>query len=134
MNKAVLVLLMLGGGCGAAAPQAEEKPAATAPKAGERVAATAPVAAEAARGVEDPRTFIAEEYAAIARDPSAERDPAFAYSDRLRALFDLALWIFWALLNLLTFCAACKRSVERTTLRYCQRQRLKRLQAAAAAA
>jgi hypothetical protein len=50
------------------------------------------------------------------------------------ALFDLALWVFWALLNLLAFCAACKRAVERMTLRYCQRQRLKRLQAAAAAA
>lgn len=50
------------------------------------------------------------------------------------ALFDLALWVFWALLNLLAFCAACKRAVERMTLRHCQRRRLKRLQAAAAAA
>jgi hypothetical protein len=53
------------------------------------------------------------------------------------ALFDLALWIFWALLNLLMFCAACKRAVERMTLRHCERRRMKRLQrdlAAAAAA
>jgi hypothetical protein len=49
-------------------------------------------------------------------------------------LFDLALWVFWALLNLLAFCAASKRAVERMTLRYCQRQRLKRLQATAVAA
>jgi len=50
------------------------------------------------------------------------------------ALFDLALWVFWALLNLLAFCAACKRAVERLTLRHCQRRRLKRLRAAAVAA
>ena len=43
------------------------------------------------------------------------------------ALFDLALWVFWALLNLLAFCAACKRAVERMTLRHCERRRLKRL-------
>ena len=28
----------------------------------------------AVRGVEDPRAFVVEEYAAIARDPSADRD------------------------------------------------------------
>ncbi len=39
------------------------------------------------------------------------------------ALFDLALWTFWALLNLLAFCAACKRAVERMTLRHCERRR-----------
>lgn len=50
------------------------------------------------------------------------------------ALFDLALWVFWALLNLLAFCAACKRAVERMTLRYCERQRMRRLREAAAAA
>jgi hypothetical protein len=50
------------------------------------------------------------------------------------ALFDLALWIFWALFNLLAFCAACKRAVERMTLRHCERRRLKRLREAAAAA
>jgi hypothetical protein len=43
------------------------------------------------------------------------------------ALFDLTLWVFWALLNLLAFCAACKRAVERITLRHCERRRLKRL-------
>jgi hypothetical protein len=47
------------------------------------------------------------------------------------ALFDLALWVFWALLNLLMFCAAAKRAVERMTLRHCQRRRARRLQAQA---
>jgi hypothetical protein len=50
------------------------------------------------------------------------------------ALFDLALWVFWALLNVLAFCAACKRAVERMTLRHCQRRRMRRLREAAAAA
>jgi hypothetical protein len=53
------------------------------------------------------------------------------------ALFNLALWIFWALLNLLMFCAAAKRAAERMTLRHCERRRMKRRQrdlAAAAAA
>ena len=31
------------------------------------------------------------------------------------ALFNLASWIFWALFNLLAFCAAGKRAVERMT-------------------
>src|SRR5437868_380749 len=48
--------------------------------------------------------------------------------------FTLASWIFWALLNLLMFCAACKRAVERMTVRHCAWQRAKRLRAAAAAA
>ena len=50
------------------------------------------------------------------------------------ALFDLALWAFWAMLNLLAFCAASKRAVERMTLRHCQRRRAKRLREIAAAA
>jgi hypothetical protein len=48
--------------------------------------------------------------------------------------FTLASWIVWALLNLVAFSAACKRAVERMTLRHCERRRLKRLRAAAAAA
>jgi len=51
--------------------------------------------------------------------------------------FTLASWMFWALLNLLAFCAAAKRTVERMTLRHCERRRLHRLRrdlAAAAAA
>jgi hypothetical protein len=43
--------------------------------------------------------------------------------------FTLASWVFWALLNLLAFCAACKRAVERITLRHCERRRAKRLRA-----
>ena len=62
MHKAILLLLMLGGG---------------------------PAAAEAARGVADPRAFIAEQYAAMARDPDELRPPVdYAYSDQLRALFE----------------------------------------------
>lgn len=41
--------------------------------------------------------------------------------------FTLASWIFWALFNLLAFCAACKRTVERITLRHCERQRQRKL-------
>jgi hypothetical protein len=48
--------------------------------------------------------------------------------------FTLASWIFWALINLLAFCAACKRAVERMTLRHCERRRLKRLRGDLAAA
>ncbi len=48
--------------------------------------------------------------------------------------FTLASWILWALFNLLGFCAACKRAVERITLRHCERQRMKRLQRALAIA
>jgi hypothetical protein len=43
------------------------------------------------------------------------------------SLFTLASWIFWALLNLLAFCAACKRTAERMTLRHCERRRMRRL-------
>jgi hypothetical protein len=42
-------------------------------------------------------------------------------------LFNLAWWMFWALFNLLAFCAACKRAVERMTLRHCERRRMRRL-------
>ncbi|MEN3377123.1 MAG: hypothetical protein V7604_2478, partial [Hyphomicrobiales bacterium] len=43
------------------------------------------------------------------------------------SLFTLASWMFWALFNLLAFCAACKRAVERMTLRHCERRRVRRL-------
>jgi hypothetical protein len=43
------------------------------------------------------------------------------------SLFTLASWMFWALFNLVAFCAACKRTAERMTLRHCQRSRLRRL-------
>jgi hypothetical protein len=45
------------------------------------------------------------------------------------SMFTLASWIFWALFNLLAFCAACKRAAERMTLRHCERRRIKRLRA-----
>ena len=44
------------------------------------------------------------------------------------SVFTLASWMFWALLNLWGFCAACKRTAERITLRHCERRRLRRLQ------
>ncbi len=50
------------------------------------------------------------------------------------SLFTLASWVFWALLNVLAFCAACKRAVERMTLRHCQRRRARKLRLAAASA
>lgn len=49
------------------------------------------------------------------------------------SMFTLASWIFWALLNLLGLCAACKRAVERMTLRHCERQRMRRMRDLAAA-
>ena len=43
--------------------------------------------------------------------------------------FTLASWMFWALINLFGFCAACKRTAERMTLRHCERRRMRRLRA-----
>jgi len=43
------------------------------------------------------------------------------------SLFTLACWMFWALFNLLAFCAAAKRAVERMTLRHCERRRVRKL-------
>ena len=39
------------------------------------------------RGVQDPRAFVASRYEAYLRDPNGPDEPAFAYSDRLGALF-----------------------------------------------
>jgi hypothetical protein len=44
------------------------------------------------------------------------------------SMFTLASWVFWALLNLFAFCAACKRTAERITLRHCERRRMRRPQ------
>ena len=49
------------------------------------------------------------------------------------ALFDLAMWVFWALLNLLGLVVALKRGVERMTLRHLQRRKVRRLKLALAA-
>jgi hypothetical protein len=43
------------------------------------------------------------------------------------SLFTLTSWVFWALINILAFCAACKRVVERMTLRHCERTRARKL-------
>ena len=44
-------------------------------------------AAERQRGVEDPRAFVEQQYSAYLRDENGPDYPAYAYSDRLRALF-----------------------------------------------
>ncbi len=41
-------------------------------------------------------------------------------------LFDLALWVFWAIANLLGFCVTLKRTAERITLWAIRRRRRKR--------
>ena len=41
------------------------------------------------------------------------------------SMFTLASWMFWALFNLMAFCAACKRAAERMTLRHCERRRMR---------
>jgi hypothetical protein len=74
MKRLGFALLALGGLC-AYAP-AQEKPAATA------------AGAQAVRGVEDPRAFVEQFYAAYETYPNGPEWPAFAYSDRLRALFE----------------------------------------------
>jgi hypothetical protein len=43
------------------------------------------------------------------------------------ALFDLAWWIFWAIVNLLWLCAAIKRAAERVTLRVIRRGKARRV-------
>jgi hypothetical protein len=43
--------------------------------------------------------------------------------------FNLAWWIFWALLTLVGFVTALKRTCERATERYCERRRARRLRA-----
>jgi hypothetical protein len=40
--------------------------------------------------------------------------------------FNLAMWIFWALLTVLGFVSSIKRMTERTTERYCARRKLRR--------
>ena len=58
-------------------------------KAAETNAAAASNPSAARRGVEDPRAFVAQRYAQYRDHPDSAPDwPAFAYSDRLKALFD----------------------------------------------
>ncbi len=52
-------------------------------------------------------------------------------------VLNLAMWVFWAIVNLLMLCAAIKRAAERLTLRAIQRgkmRRARRRECAAAAA
>jgi hypothetical protein len=43
------------------------------------------------------------------------------------ALFDLAWWVFWAIVNLFWLCAAIKRAAERLTLRVIRRGKARKL-------
>jgi len=43
--------------------------------------------------------------------------------------FNLAMWVFWALLTIFGFAASLKRTAERMTERYCARRRLRRARA-----
>jgi hypothetical protein len=43
--------------------------------------------------------------------------------------FNLAMWLFWALLTVFGFAASLKRTAERMTERYCARRRLRRARA-----
>ena len=45
--------------------------------------------------------------------------------------FNLAMWLFWALLTIFGFAASLKRTAERMTERYCARRRLRRIRAGA---
>jgi hypothetical protein len=43
--------------------------------------------------------------------------------------FNLALWVFWALLTIFSFVASLKRMAERATEHYCARRKLRRIHA-----
>ena len=47
--------------------------------------------------------------------------------------FDLALWVFWAIVTAFGFVSSLKRMAERITERHCARQKLRRARAAQAA-
>ena len=77
MIKAVLTLILAGASWDASAADSPDEPAAT-------------VSSEAPRGVDDPRGFVSARYDAYLRGGGEEvmHDPVFAYSDRLRDLFE----------------------------------------------
>lgn len=79
MGKLLIALAALGAcACSRAAP--EQSANATQPEA-------AKAAAPAARGVEDPRAFVAATYAAYRASNTATPEVDYAYSPRLAALF-----------------------------------------------
>jgi len=41
--------------------------------------------------------------------------------------FNLATWLFWAIVTLLSFVSSLKRTTERITERYCVRRKLRRV-------
>jgi hypothetical protein len=42
------------------------------------------------------------------------------------SMFNLAMWVFWAMLTILGFVSSLKRATERMTERYCARRRRRR--------
>jgi len=44
-------------------------------------------------------------------------------------MFNLAMWLFWAVVTALGFVASLKRAAERATERYCARRKLRRARA-----
>ncbi|HEV2866627.1 MAG TPA: hypothetical protein VGX37_08925 [Allosphingosinicella sp.] len=93
MKKSVLALAALSACSGAATTAQKQEPTAVAaprPAAVPAAPGQANAAAAAARGVEDPHAFVQSTYEAYRRGgtESVPEWPAFAYSDRLKALFD----------------------------------------------
>ena len=94
MALGLIALAALGtGGCrageanGNAQASSANAVAAAPAKAAEANDAKPAAAPTDGRGVDDPRSFVAQRYAAYRNDPSSAPDePSFAYSDRLRAL------------------------------------------------
>lgn len=79
MGRLLIALAALGA-CACAQPAPDQSANAAQPKA-------APAAAPAARGVEDPRAFVAATYAAYRANNNATPNVDYAYSPRLAALF-----------------------------------------------
>lgn len=92
--KIVAVLAATVSACGSSTGDAQKNetpaPAANVAAPASPASAAAPAPAESAeRGVEDPRAFVESTYEAYNVDPDAPpEEPAFAYSERLRRLFE----------------------------------------------
>ena len=87
MKHAWLGLVAIGAWSSAAIGQ--DKPPAAANEAALAETAKPDEETPVVRGVEDPRALVAETYEAYRRNPDRPvPSPSFAYSDRLRALFD----------------------------------------------
>ena len=64
-------------------------------------------------------------------DEVEDADLKFDHADGASGgMFNLAMWIFWALFTVFGFVASLKRMAERATERYCARRKLRRARAA----